>query len=413
MERYTLKNGIKTIIKRNNNTPRTALVLCAKLNKDETKAGLYYLMVQMLFQGTKTRTSEFLVNELDENGIDLNVEKKSDYIRVKLISLNEDINLALEIMQDIIENSTFNDFEKEIVKIKGEFEADLDSAKVKAQDEYYRSIFPNHTYGIGRAEMLEQMDSITREDLISVYEEFKFEMQKNITGVGDLDKEVVIPLLENHFCGLKVSDDKYERKLVEPLLENVVSVVEKEDANQAQIFQGWRVPSIFDEDYPVLSLINSIMGASGLSSRLFLELREKQGLAYTVRSVNEVLFTAGHFFVYIGTEPKNIQVAIDGFKKEMYKLMNEPISDEELENAKNNAIGKRQFYYQTNISEAITSGYYELLNLGYEFEEKLVNSIKSVTKEQIMEVANKYFSKSNALCVLAPKKYLEDAGLLK
>ena len=112
MERYTLKNGIKTIIKRNNNTPRTALILCSKLNKDETKAGLYYLMVQMLFQGTKTRTSECLVNELEENGIELNLEKKSDYIRVKLNCLNEDINLALEIMQDIIENSTINDFEK-------------------------------------------------------------------------------------------------------------------------------------------------------------------------------------------------------------------------------------------------------------------------------------------------------------
>ena len=412
MERYTLKNGIKTIIKRNNNTPRTALVFCIKLNKDEIKAGLYYLMVQMLFQGTKTRTSENLVNELEENGIELNVEKKSDYIRFKLNCLNEDINLALEIMQDIIENSTFNDFEKEISKIKGEFTADLDSAKVKAQDEYYRTIFPNHTYGIGRKEMLEHMDSIVKEDLLSVYEEFKYEMQKNITVVGDLDKEIVIPLLENHFSGLSVSNAQYEIKMVEPLVDNVISIVEKEDANQAQIFQGWRVPSIFDEDYPVLSLINTIMGASGLSSRLFLELREKQGLAYTVRSVNEVFLTSGHFFVYIGTEPKNIQVSIDGFKREMDKIMNEPISDEELENAKNNAIGRRQFYYQTNMIEAMTSGYYESFGLGYDFEEKLIDSIKSVTKEKIMEVASKYFSKSNALCVLAPKKYLEEAGLL-
>ena len=238
-------------------------------------------------------------------------------------------------------------------------------------------------------------------------------MQKNITLVGDLDKDVVIPLLENHFGGLKIEEKQSERKSVEPLTENVVSVIEKEDANQAQVFQGWRTPSIFDEDYPVLSLINTIMGASGLSSRLFLELREKQGLAYTVRSVYEVFLTSGHFFVYIGTEPKNIQTSIDGFKKEMDKIMNEPISDEELENAKNNAIGKRQFYYQTNLIEAMTSGYYEAFGLGYDFEEKLINSIKAVTKEQIMEVARKYFSKSSALCVLAPKKYLEAASLLK
>ena len=80
MERYTLKNVIKTIIKKNNNTPRTAVVLFSKLNKDEEKAGLYYLLTQMLFQGTKSRTSEELANELDENAIELNVEKKADYL---------------------------------------------------------------------------------------------------------------------------------------------------------------------------------------------------------------------------------------------------------------------------------------------------------------------------------------------
>ena len=66
MDRYTLKNGINTIIKKNNNTPRTAVVLYSKIDKDEEKAGLYYLLTQLLFQGTKNRTSEQIANELDE-----------------------------------------------------------------------------------------------------------------------------------------------------------------------------------------------------------------------------------------------------------------------------------------------------------------------------------------------------------
>lgn len=413
MERYTLKNGIKTIIKKNANTPRIAIALFARFNNDESKAGLYYLLSQMLFQGTKTRTSEQLANELDENAIELSVEKKSDYIRFKLLCLNEDINLALEILQDIIENSTFNDFEKEILKIKGEFESDLDSAKIKAQDEYYRTIFPNHTYGIGRTEILKGLENTTKEDLISAFNHIKYSAQKNISVVGDADKEIIIPLLNNHLASLSISDETSQRKTLENLNENIVSIIEKEDANQAQIFQGWRVPSIFSEDYPALSLINTLLGASGLSSRLFAELREKQGLAYTVRSVYEPMFLAGHFFVYIATEPKNIKTSINGFKIEMNKIMTELVSDEELENAKNNAIGKRQFYYQTNMLEALTSGYYECMDLGCEFEEKLINSIKSITKEQILQVASKYFANHNALCVLAPKKYLEEAGLSK
>ena len=93
----------------------------------------------------------------------------------------------------------------------------------------------------------------------------------------------------------------------------------KDDAQQAQIIQGWKVPPIGSKDYPKLMLLNVILGASGLSSRLFLELREKKGLAYTVRSSYENHAKAAVFSIYIGTEPSNIQTSIDGFKEEIEK----------------------------------------------------------------------------------------------
>ena len=120
----------------------------------------------------------------------------------------------------------------------------------------------------------------------------------------------------------------------------------------------------------------------------------------------------GNFFVYIATEPKNIKTSISGFDNEIKKIMTEIISEEELENAKNNAIGKRQFYQETNLLEASLKGYYEFLDLGYSFEETLISNIKAVTKEMILNTAEKYFSKPNALCVLAPRKYLEEANLI-
>ena len=413
MDRYTLKNGINTIIKKNNNTPRTAVVLYSKIDKDEEKAGLYYLLTQLLFQGTKNRTSEQIANELDENAIDFSIEKKNDYIRFKLLCLNEDINYALELLNDIIMNSTFNDIEKEIFKIKGEFESDLDSAKIQAQDEYYRTIFKNHPYGIGRKEILEQIDSITKEDLLNAYNEIKNVSFKNISVSGDIDKEIIIPLLEKHLGDLKTEEKTSEREKVQELTEDRISVVKKEDANQAQIFKGWIFPNIYSEDYPAIILLNTILGSSGLSSRLFLELREKQGLAYTVRSIFEPYMLGGSFTVYIATEPKNIDVSLKGFQVEINKIMTELMTDEELENAKNNAIGKRQFYRETNLLEASLNGYYEFLKLGYDFEEKLISSIKSVTEEKILETAKKYFSSNSALGILAPEKYLKDANLLK
>ncbi len=412
METYTLNNGIKTIIKKNKSTPRTAVVLCAQINVDETKAGLYYLMCQMLFQGTKNRNSEQIANELDENAIDLSVEKKYDYIRFKILCLNEDIDYALEIFQDIIENSTFDDFEKEIIKTKGEFESDLDSAKILAQDEYYRTIFKNHPYSIGRKEVIEQIDSITKEDLINIFNDIKYNTRKIISVAGDVESKKIIELLNNHLSTLKINNTENKREKVKALESDVISVIKKEDANQAQIFKGWIFPDIYSNDYPAIVLLNTILGSSGLSSRLFMELREKQGLAYTVRSISEPYLLGGSFTVYIATEPKNIEVSLKGFEREINKIMTEMIGEEELENAKNNAIGKRQFYRETNLLEACLNGYYELMNLGSDFEEKLISSIKKVTKEQILETAEKYFARNSALCVLAPQKNLEEAGLI-
>ena len=412
MEKYTLKNGIKTIIKRNNNTPKCAVVMYAKINKDEDKAGTYYVMTQLLFQGTKSKNAEQLASLLDENAIDMTFEKKADYIRFKIQCLNEDINIALEIFEDIIENSTFDEYEKEITKIKGEFEADLDSAKIQAQDNYYRTIFKGHPYSTGRNEVLSQIDSINKEDITKTWDEIKYNSQKNIAVVGDIEPSIISNLLEKHFGKLSINEQKIQRQEVPVLTKNTVAVIEKEDANQAQIFQGWQVPSIYSDEYATIILLNTILGSSGLSSRLFLELREKQGLAYTVRSVFEPYLLCGNFFVYIATEPKNIKTSISGCDKEMKKIMTEIISDKELEDAKNNAIGKRQFYQETNILEATLKGYYEFLGLGYEFEEKLINNIKSVTKETIIKTAENCFSTPNALCVLAPKKYLKEADLI-
>ena len=392
MKKLKLKNGIDVIIKNNKNTPRTAIVMYAQINKDEEKAGLYYLITQLMMQGTKNKSSEELAQILDENAIDLSIEKKADYIRFKLLCLNEDVDYALEIFEDIIENSTFEDYKKEALKIEGELSADLDSAKIQAQDNYYRTLFKDHPYGIGREEIISQIESITKEDIIEAYKGIKYISKKTISVAGDIDEEKFIERLNKHLSNLRIET--------------------KEENKREQIFQGWLFPTIFSPDYPAIILLNTIMGASGLSSRLFLELREKQGLAYTVRSVYEPFLLCADFFVYIATEPKNIKTSIDGFAKEIKKIMTEIISEEELNNAKNNAIGKRQFYQETNLLEASLRGYYEFLGLGYDWEEKLIESIKNTTKEQIITIAKKYFSNPNVLSVLAPTKYLKEADLL-
>ena len=129
-----------------------------------------------------------------------------------------------------------------------------------------------------------------------------------------------MPQLEETFGNLLESVDT-SFNIEEPVLNEKKEVeIIKSDLNQAHILKGWKVPTLGDDEHTALILLNIILGSSGLSSRLFLELRDKKGLAYVVRSSYETLKLAGNFAIYIATEPKNIEVSLKGFDEEIEKL---------------------------------------------------------------------------------------------
>lgn len=400
MREICLKNNIKTCIKLNSNTPRVALTINMSIDKAEQYSGEYSLMNRLLLKGTQNRTSEELSTELDENAIELCTEMKSDYLRFRFVCLNEDFEKALDILQDIILNSTFEEFEKEKNKLKGELIAELDSAKVKVSDLFTKSIYKEHYYGHSYTKVLEEIDNVTREDVIESYKNILNNSYKTMAFVGDYND--AIPLIEKYLGEIPSSQDSVSNVEKPKKLQQEYVELIKEDANQAQIIQGWQVPSIDSEDYPAIMLLNVILGASGLSSRLFLELREKKGLAYTVRSSYETHLKSAVFSIYIGTEPSNIQTSIDGFKEEIEKIKTVLVSEEELHNAKNNIIGKQQFITETNSQQANMRAYYSIMRKPFEYQSELIEKIKAVTSEQLMMCANKYFSDDYILAVLKP-----------
>ena len=135
---------------------------------------------------------------------------------------------------------------------------------------------------------------------------------------------------------------------------------------------------------------------------MFLELRDKKGLAYTVRTSCESHLKSAIFSIYIATEPKNIDVSLAGFKEEIDKIKEELVSEEELTNAKNNIIGKQQFITETNSQQATALAYYGIMGLGFDYQAKIIDKIKKVTSEQLKECANKYFTDKSVITVLRP-----------
>lgn len=404
MEKFITKlsNNIDVVFKQNINTPRVALYLNMSLGDEDIKAGVYSLMTRLFMQGTKTRTAQQLSEELDKYAIEFAAELKSDYLKFKFIALNEDFDKAMEIFEDIIKNTTFEDFDKEKAKLEGEIIAELDSPRAKVIDSYYKNIYKNHRYGNTNTVILENLKNITKNDVIEAYHSILNNSKKVIAFVGDLNFEHIKQNLEDKFGDLPKSCESIQKLKVSEISSKEQIETVQQNINQAHILRGWLVESADSDDYPALSLLNVILGASGLSSRLFLELRDKKGLAYVVRSSYEIAKSAANFSIYIATEPNNIETSLKGFEEEIEKIKTIPVSDEELENAKNNLFGKWAFITETNSQQANAIAHYGVIGLGFDFLETAKNKIKSVTSQDVLNCANKYFNEKSVTAIIKP-----------
>ena len=153
--------------------------------------------------------------------------------------------------------------------------------------------------------------------------------------------------------------------------------------------------------------MNNILGGSGLSSRLFVELKDRQGLAYRVRSSYETLYKSALFSFYIATEPKNIRKSLDGFMYELKKLADNPPSDDELLGARENITGRLEYFSQTNLQLASSEGYNYLMGLGLNYNDKFIDMMKSVSTDEISRAAKFICEKNSLVCALAPGEYLK------
>lgn len=397
-----LKNKIEFAYKRNPNTPRVAFYLNFSINNYPKNPGMYSLLVRLFMQGTKNRTAQQLSEELDKYAIEFTAELKLDYIKFKFVCLNEDFEKALGIFTDIVKNTTFEEFEKERTKLQGEIIAELDSPRAKIIDSYYKNIYEGHSYGYTNTVILENLNNIKKQEVIDGYKNILENSKKVCAFVGDLDFDKVNNLLEENLGDIAPSTQNLPC-LAHPLLTETKNVeIIQPDLNQAHILKGWLAASADSEDYASIALLNIILGASGLSSRLFLELRDKKGLAYVVRSAYDVARLSANFSIYIATEPNNIETSLKGFDEEIEKIKTIPVSEEELENAKNNIFGKWAFIGETNSQQANWLAHYGVMGFGFDFHEKAVEKIKKVTPQDIIACANKYFNDTYVLSVLKP-----------
>ena len=406
MKHYN-RQGINILIENAPSTPRFGVNFFFKTDKKEKLFGINSLLTRLLLQGTKKYSASDLALEFENECIDISTKAKQDYIKLSMVFLNEDFKKAMELVKDLIINSTFDDFDKEVFKIKGDIVSDLDSPKTKLTDSFVKNLFKNHPYSSTHSKILEDIDKITKEDIFEAHKDM-LNSFKCISIVGDIkNEEEILNFFEQEFPFMKSNDvnDEIENIFYNDIKEDEFVWITKNDASQAQIIQGWLIDSFKSELCAKITVLNNILGSSGLSSRLFVNLRDKQGLAYTVRSQYETMLHSGIFNMYIGTDPKNIQKSLDGFKTELEKIANCPPDEKELKGAKENISGRLKYFSQNNSQICAIQGYNFLMGLGLNYNELFLDDVNNVSAQDVSDMAKKLLSMPKLVTIIAPDKY--------
>lgn len=409
VETFNLKNGIKVIYKKTDTVDIVSLKIYSPvsiLNEDVSKAGVTSLLYSVMNKSTKKRNVNTLSEDIENLGSSINSEVEYDYSGFSITAMTQNFDKTLEILSDIITNPLFD--EKELEKEKALnieiIKSRQDSITKTADDKFILDFYGNsHPYSYTRYGKIETLKDVTKQDLIDMYNKIYFSKSIVITVVGNISKQGLEKSLEKYFSSIKLINEIIKPNImsIENRTSKDIEVASK--FNQAFITYAYDAPNLNDNDFVTLKLISSILGGR-MTGRLFVELREKLGLAYEVNSVYPTRIDKSYFEIYIGLDKKNIEIAKKGIEKITDDLCNIPVADEELKDTKNFIRGVYLLDHQTIEKQAYYLGVREILGLGYEYDDKYISLLDRVTSKDIINVANKYFKNMPYKLILVPSE---------
>ena len=408
-KKVLLNNGATLITKNKKSNSIIALDITIKgskaIEKVPTSAMLSALSVTT---GTTNYTNSQFATFLDENGIKLNVSTNDDIYSITLQTTKNNLDKAFIALDEIINNPIFSDYEINKIKQRKiqELKTLSDNPSSYIFDEFKKLAFLNTIYGQNSTFILNNINKVTRQDIVDFYSQIINPNNMSICVVGDIDENYIINKLEK-LINKNTKSEKFDFKNLKftsfQPQKNIETTLYKNEVQTSWLALGYKATGILNrKDVIVLKVIDSILG-QGMSSRLFLKLREEQGLAYAVGSSLKTNVLDGAFITYIGTNSNNIEQAKAGILKEIEILKKEMVTTSELNNAKDKLLGRFLLSLETNMDEAIILNWYNTLGYKLNAIEEYKKLISEVSQSDIIEIANKYFSKPYIYTVLKEK----------
>jgi len=390
-----LENGIPVVMESFKNVRSVAVGVWVKVgSRYETPAmnGISHFLEHMFFKGTKKRSPKDIAVEIDSMGGDLNAftsrENTAFYIKV----LDEYLEKGVDLLSDIFVHSTFPEDElaKEKKIIKEEVKMVEDTPDDYIHDLFNQTIWGDEGLGQSILGRRETIASFTREDLIRHISKYYGTKDIIISCAGKFQPAKLMGLLRERFGGLRRGSEP--RKGPPPEFKSDVKVYTK-DISEAHICIG--VPSVSQtsEDRYALFVLNTLLGG-GVSSRLFQEIRENRGLAYSVYSYTSMYIDTGLWGVYAGVSKKRIREVAELIIHEMLSLK-DTLTEEELDKAKRHLKGNMILGLESTNSRMNNIARQEI-NFGrYISPDEIIKAVEMVSMKQLKELSERLLMKKS------------------
>ncbi len=363
--------------------------------------GISHYLEHMLFKGTKSRTALQIAREIDQVGGEFNAFTAREYTCFHITLLNKNYELGLDILCDIILNSSFkkDEFDLEKKVILQEISMVDESPEELVHDLFFETVLRNHSLGRPILGTQQSIQKMRRTQLVDFFVQHYRPEKMVVSVVGDISHEMVSrkikPLTGKTWPGrAKASSDaggqqKNKMPRAIPNLESGVWVVRR-PTEQVHLVWGSVGPHYTSNERYAAAILNVFLGA-GMSSTLFQEIREKRGLAYTIYSGLSPFTDTGMFTVYSATHAKNVVTCLKLIEKCISRVKKKELSKRELRNVQNNIKGTFLLSADNVESRMSRLAINEIFLGRYLSGEEFCKGIDRTSADQILTLANKIF----------------------
>jgi len=388
----TLPNGIRIVTEEINSVHSASIGIWAKTGsryENDQHHGISHFVEHMLFKGTSNRSARKIAEELEAIGGSLNAFTAKEYTCYYAKVLAENLDIAIDVLADMYFNSLFElkEIEKEKNVIIEEIKMYEDSPDELVHDLFANAIWPNHPLGRPIIGTIGSLKKIYCSDLLAYCRDHYTANNTVIAVAGNIDHKNVVDQISSNFGNMAVSINGKESS---PPISEATVLMEQKDLEQLQICLGGPGLAQDDDDIYVLNVLNNVLGG-GLSSRLFQEIREERGLAYSVYSYQTAYRDSGLFTVYAGTSPDNLESVLRLVVKELLELASKGTTEEELTRTKQQLKGNLLLSLENVNNRMMRLGKTEICFDRVINIEEILKKIADVNMEAVKSLAERLF----------------------